>query len=302
MLTNLSDLFNAEVGDKLVLDKSTTVVCEVYAEAISNRKWVSVLEHLIDSTWIVEILNPDDIRNVDITDHIISSKFHGLDDDGKLVLELPDHINITSLKSRVYAKCKGYKVQFFDNYLIIKKRAITFNTRVIIEDFHTDDIKTISKSECKNLPSTVTSLYKLASDAGFTIRIHHTPNNLVITHTGFVNDKDMKKPFATLLKEWLIKLPYDMTVDLPGSFTDMKSLAYINTVINKSYFTCKTRNGQVTKLSAALRKRRGKIEVVVNEKVVKVINKPSLTNISKRDRLLINLALLPFKKTYEGIR
>ena len=85
MLTNLSDIFDAKVGDKIVLDKNTTVVYEVYAEAIANRKWVSVLEHLIDPTWVVEILNPDDIKNVDITDHIVASEYHGMEEDGKLV-------------------------------------------------------------------------------------------------------------------------------------------------------------------------------------------------------------------------
>ena len=103
MLTNLSDIYNAKVGDKLVLDKSTTVVHEVYAEAISNGKWISLLEHLIDPTWIVEILNTDDIKNSDITNHIIMSEFHGIEEDGKLVLEIPSHINVNSLSSRVYA-------------------------------------------------------------------------------------------------------------------------------------------------------------------------------------------------------
>lgn len=301
MLTNLSDIYSAKVGDKIVLNKSHTVVYEVYAEAISNRKWVSVLEHLIDPTWVVEILNPDDIKNVDITDHIISSEFHGMEEDGRLVLELPKHINIPSLKSRVYAKCKGYKVEFFDNYLIIRKRLATYNASVIIEDFSVGDIKTIDKSECKNLKSTVTSLYRLASEAGFTIRINSKGHVLVITHTGDLSDTAAQKPFATRLTEWLTKLPYDMTVDLP-SFTDIKSSAYINTVLNKSNFACKVYRGQVTKRSAALRKRRGKIEVVVNEKVIKVINKPSLTSISKRDRVLINLALMPYKRKYEDVR
>ena len=301
MKTNISDIFDALPGDKIVLDKNVTVIADVYAEAIANHKWVSVDSHLINPTWIVEILNPDSLRNVDITNQIVGSDFYGLDDDGRMILQFPDHINVSSLQSRIYAKCKGYSVKFFDNNLILTKRIATFNTGVIMDEFRKGDVKTIGKKECVNLKSTITSLYKIASDHGITVSIKNSAHSIIVTHKSDVSCES-ELPFAARLRHWLKDLPYDMTVDIPERFTSVKSMVYINNVFGQSKYTCKVGHGRVTKRSGALRKRMGAIEVVVYEKVIKVINKPSLTNISKRDRTLINLVLKPYNKTYEDVR
>ncbi|MCP4988406.1 MAG: hypothetical protein GY928_20850, partial [Colwellia sp.] len=49
-------------------------ISDVYTEAFAQNKWISIDPHLINSTWIVEILNPDQIRNADITNQIIGSE------------------------------------------------------------------------------------------------------------------------------------------------------------------------------------------------------------------------------------
>lgn len=297
----ISDIYEALPGDKIVLDKNVTVIADVYAEAISNNKWVSINEHLINPTWVVEILNPISLRNVDITNQIVGSDFYGLDDDSKMVLQFPDHINVNSLQSRIYAKCKGYTVKFFENNLILTKRIATFNTGIIMDDFNKGYIKTISKNQCVNLKSTITSLYKIASDHGITVSIKNVPHSLIITHNGDTSSES-GLPFAAQFRLWLKKLPYDMTVEIPSRFTSVKTMAYINTVVSQSKYTCKLGGGKITKRSGAIIKRGGKLRVMVNEVLVKTINKPSLTNLGYMDKKLINLVLAPYNKTYEDVR
>ena len=301
MKHNLSDLFNAEIGDVLTLTDATSKT-EIYAEAVANGKWVSLGHNPVHCTWVVNVLNPDDLTNSIITDHIVMSNYHGILDDGRMTLKIPGHINHKSLKSRCYITCKGHVITFFEDYLVITEKVSTVNTQIIMDNFNTGDIKTIHKSQCKNVRSTITALYKIASDNNITISIRTNRNAIIITHRGMVDPLVPQESFTSKLEKWLTKLPYDLTVEIPVEFTRLKSTAYINTVINKSKFTCKTRNGGITKLSAALKKRAGTIELIVNEKVIKVINKPSLTNITKNDRKLINLALAPYKKRYEDVR
>ena len=299
---SLADIYNAAIGDKIIINRNITVVTDIYAEAIINSKWVSVDEHVIDHTYVIELLDSDSIKNKDIVDHIVLSNFHGIDEDGKLTLKLPDHINKASLRSATYGRCKNHTIKFFENYVIVTKKVDSFNKNILNEQFDIGDVKTVNKSNCKNVTSTISHLYKLAKEMGIVISIKNNPRTLVITHRGIVDTTTHTESFTTTLNNWLKELPYDMTVDIPTRFTDIKTSAYINTVLNKSKYTCKVYAGRVTKLSAAIKKKNGVIQVIVNERVIKQINKPSLTNLNSRDRKLIDLALKPYGKTYQEIR
>lgn len=302
MLTKISDIYDAKIGDKIILDKDVTVVAEIYAEAVANGKWVSVLDHLINDTYIAEVLDPAHVTNKDITNNITLSEYYGVEDEGQLALLIPEHINLLSLKSRFYTQCKGYNSMMFERHIIITKKVNSVNTSLLLEDFKKGDTKKIVKRDCKNVKSTMSSLYRLASDNNIIIRIKNGRTSIDITHMGIIDDSVSQASFSSQLHDWLNELPYDMTVSIPDRFTDVKSLAYINTVLNKSKFNCKCRSGKITKLSGSLKKSKGTIFVMVREKIVRVIDKPSLTNLDARDRKLINLALKPHNKTYEDVR
>lgn len=302
MLTNLSDIYTAAIGDKIVLNKSLTTMADVYAEAIENNKWVTVIPHMVNNTYVVEIIDPTTIKNKDITDHIIVSEYHGMEENGKISLLMPNHINLNSLKSRMYTRCQDCDIKIFEQYIILTKKVKPFSTLLIINDFNTGDIKTIDKSKCKNVKSTISALYKAAGDNQIAISINNKTRSIVITHLGDIDYTGQVESFTAKLHHWLNELPYDMSVEIPERFTDVKTSAYINTVLNKSKFTCKVHRGVITKLSAALKKKNGVIQVIVNERVIKEINKGSLTNIDSRDRKLINLSLKPYKLKYEDIR
>lgn len=299
----LSDIYNVTVGDKVIISIDATVISDIYAELITNNKWASVLEHVIDRNYIVEIINPTTLKNRDIVEHITLSDYSAvIEEENRMTLKIPDHINQNSLRSAISRKCKGCSINYFEEYLILTKKVDSFNKNILNEAFNTGDIKTINKGGCKNVTSTISHLYKLASQMGITIGIKNSSRALIITHRGMVDTTVYTESFTSQLTRWLKDLPYDMTVPIPTRFTDMKSSAYINTVINKSKYTCKVYAGMITKVPACLKKKNGKIQLIVNEKVIKVINKPSLTNLNSRDRKLINLALSPFKLTYEDIR
>ena len=295
---SLADIYSANVGDKLVLNKNVTVMDDIYVEAMANNKWVLILDHPVNHTYVVEVLNEDNVRNRDILNHVVLNN----DGDDKLYIKIPKHIKQASLRSIMYGeKMKNFRTSFFEGYMIIEKKVNSFNKNIISENFNTGDTKTINKADCKNVTSTISHLYKLAANAGIIISIKNTTRSITITHKG-ITDTTVIESFTTQINNWLNKLPYDLTVDIPTRFTDMKTAAYINTVLNKSKFATKVYAGQVTKLKGAIKKSGGKINIIVNERVIKTIDKSSLTSITKRDRALINLLLKPYKMTYEDIR
>lgn len=302
MFTNLSDIYNANIGDKIVLNKDETVIADVYAESLSLGKWISILDHLVNDTYVIEILDPNDITNKVVITHIVGSDFFGLEEDGKMAILIPDHINRLSLKTALYLKCKGCALNTFEQHIIITKKVNSFNTELLLTDFNTGDIKTVNKRDCANVKSTTSALYRMATKAGISIKIKVGPRSLVITHMGLIDTTVPHTSFTAQLNEWLESMPYDLTVNIPARFIDVKSLAYINTVVNKSKFNCKCRAGVITKMSACLKKSGGTILVCVKESVVKVVNKPSFTNIDSRDRRLINLSLKPHGLSYEDVR
>ena len=302
MNNSLADMYSANVGDKLVMSKSNTVFTDIYAEAIANNKWVSVLDHLINPTYVVEVLDVTCIKNKDIVDTVLFSDYSGLKDDGRLTLRIPEHISQTSLRSSMSRRCNGYTIKFFEDYLILTERINSFNKSILTEGFSTGDIKTINKTECKNVTSTISHLYKLASQMGIVVGIKNGSRLLTITHRGLVDTTVYTESFTTQVNRWLNGLPYNLTIDIPTRFTDLKSSAYINTVLNKSKFTTKVYAGKVTKLKGAIKKSNGKLQIIVNEKVIKELNRNSLTSITKNDRMVIGLILKPYKLTYEEIR
>lgn len=298
----LADIYSANVGDKLTLDKNTTVINDIYIEAMVNNKWVLALDHLLNNTYIVEVLKESEVKNKNIVDHIVNSGFHGIEDDGRLLLKIPNHINHNSLRTKLYSLVKGYSVDFFEDTIIVKIKTDSFNKNIISEDFHTGDTKTINKCDCKNITSTISHLYKLAANAGIIISIKNNPRSIVITHKGITDTDTVTESFTAQANNWLNKLPYDTAVDIPTRFTDLKTSAYINTVLHKSKFATKVYNGRVTKLKGAIKKAGGKLNIIVNENVIKTINRSSLTSITKRDRMVIDLVLKPYKLTYKDIR
>jgi hypothetical protein len=301
-LTDMSDIYSANVGDKIVLDKNVTVIDDIYAEALACNKWVSVLDHLINCTYVVEVIDPATIKNKIVTTQVIGSKFLGLEEEGKASILLPGHINKKSLLSKFRTITEGYTFTFFEDYLIVTLRSDSFSRQFLLAEFNEGDIKTVNKRECANVKSTISLLYRIASEAGITIKIRNKNSTIEVSHMGVIDTTTPQTTFTAQLNDWLNTMPYDLTVSIPAKFIEAKSLAYINTVVNKSKFNCKCRAGRITKMSSCLKKTNGTVLVCVKENVVKVINKPSLTHLDSKDRKLINLSLLPYKLTYQDIR
>jgi hypothetical protein len=301
-LTDMSDIYSANVGDKIVLDKNVTIIDDIYAEALVCNKWVSVLDHPIHCTYVIEILDPTTIKNKIVTTQVIGGKFLGLEEEGRASILLPGHINSQSLLSKFRTMTDGYTFTCFEDYLIVTLRSDSFSRKFLLTEFNEGDIKTVNKRECANVKSTISLLYRIASELGITVRVRNKNATVEVTHMGVIDTTVTQTTFTSQLNEWLNTMPYDLTVSIPTKFIEAKSLAYINTVVNKSKFNCKCRAGRITKMSSCLKKTNGTVLVCVKENVVKVINKPSLTHLNSKDRKLINLSLLPYKLTYEDVR
>lgn len=303
MLTNIADIYGANVGDKIVLDKDSTVVTDIYSEAVANGKWVDIETHPVNDTFVVSIMDPTKVKVGDIIDHVTNLE----EEEGRRAILIPDHIKHSSLKSGCYSKMKGFSFYVGHGYLVVTQKSKMSVNIVLDSDFTEGDVKTVNKSELKNPSSTITRLYSVAKERGFKVHVKNNVTNLVITHKGCIDDdgetvNPRQQSFSAQLRAWLKSLPYDLAVELPEELSSQKPSNYINTVLNKSEYDCKMLHGKVTKRSATLRKRNGKIELVVKGDVIKVIDKPSLTHISSHDRKLINLLLVPHNKTYEDVR
>lgn len=296
----LSDIYLAKLNDTLVIHHQVFTEKDIYTEALANNKWVNVEINPVSDNFVVTFLNPDTIRNVDIYRHIIKSNFYGVEEDGKMLIKISRPLNVVSLRSGFFKKCSSHSIDLFENTIIVKAKKLTFDYAEFFKDFNKGDSKLVKVSDITNTRSTMTRLYKLANDYKMVINIRKQTRSLTVTYVDDVVVDQLS--FTDDLNQWLDTLPLDLTTVIPERFTDRKTLAYINTVIHKSKHNLRTRNGEITKKSAILRKRLGCIEIVVGNRVIRTINKPSLTHLNSRDEKLINIVLKPYNLTYGDVR
>lgn len=300
MKTSLSDLYSSVKGEKIVLDNKT-LITDIYGEAVILGKWVRIDINPVSDNWVVEVIDPSDLKNKDVIAHIINA-----DLSESLSLKVPNHIKYNSVRSALYLRLKGYRLTQFEDHLIINAIEMNVTDKVFTDEFVEGSQFTLNKHELVNVNSALTKLYIHAKSKSIRISIDNGPVTLTVHHKGDVNSVAETAippvPFSTQCREWLNGLPYDVSTSLPDGLLLQKTTFYIKTVINKSGYDCTYNNGVVTKRSVMMRKRLGVIEVVVKGEVVKTINKGSLTQLDSRDRQVIDLVLKPFNKTYKDAR
>ena len=297
---DLSDIYSAKLHSMLIIDHWMFTEKDIYIEALANNKWVNVEINPVSDNFVVTFIHPDTIRNVDIYRHIIKSNFHGVEEDGKMLIKVSRPLNIVSLRSGFFKKCSSHSIEIFEDIIVVKAKRMIFDYVEFFKDFEEGDTKLVKVSDITNTRSAMSRLYKLASDYKITIKIKKRTRSLTVNHLGPIVVDQLS--FKEDLNQWLDTLPFELTIAIPERFTDRKTLAYINTVIHKSKYNLRTRNGEITKKRATLRKRMGKIEIVVGTSIIGTINKASLTYLTVRDEKLIDVLLKPHNLTYGDVR
>lgn len=299
-MNSLSDIYDAQLGDTLVFDNSVDSF-EIYRELLTNEK-KGVLNSTPDNTQVLTFV--DELSMTDFAKILCGSNFNNED---TLSIKIPDGMKPESLKSVVYKHMREaelkYKLTTGLGVITANRRQTAFvSMQRLFNNLKVgDDPRKLPLTKVRSISSTISRIYRTAVELGVVVKVSSDSTNILITKVSDSRDNDSGNFFAEL-KNWIAGLDYDKQTKIPSHLLEGDvSVAYIKTVISKSGFDCKYSKGWVTKVSVALRRKAGKIDLCAGGRVLKTFDTARVCHLTSKDRALINLLIKPYGKTFEEL-
>lgn len=299
-MNSLSDIYDAQLGDTLVFDNSVDSF-EIYRELLTNEK-KGVLNSTPDNTQVLTFV--DELSMTDFAKILCGSNFNNED---TLSIKIPDGMKPESLKSVVYKHMREaelkYKLTTGLGVITANRRQTAFvSMQRLFNNLKVgDDPRKLPLTKVRSISSTISRIYRTAVELGVVVKVSSDSTNILITKVSDSRDNDSGNYFAEL-KNWIAGLDYDKQTKIPSHLLEGDvSVAYIKTVISKSGFNCKYSKGWVTKVSVALRRKAGKIDLCAGGRVLRTFNTVRVCHLTSKDRALINLLIKPYGKTFEDL-
>ena len=299
--SDLSDLYGAE-PDEILLFSQDTILRDLYGEALSNNIYIDVSEHPLGH-YVVRV--EEKTTPTALADMIVKSEFVSED---VFTLEVPDYINLETLRVMIYKRMKptrlNYSVGLKGNLFFAKKRELinkigSIDLDKLFVSLTLGSSKKLDIKNISNLESTLTRVYSKAKETGVTIKINVTEENIIITKVS--NSRNKSDSYFSRFYEWLKSIELDVKCKIPDDLLTNTTTAYIKTVISKSGFDCKYSKGWVTKVSVALRRKAGKIDLCAGGRVLRTFDTVRVCHLTRRERALINLLIKPYGKSFEDL-
>lgn len=301
VFSNLSDIYDANPGDELSFP-SGSALSDIYAEMLANDKLGRISTHPFGH----HVLNIyENINATDFAKLIVGSKFNS---DYKFIAKIPSNVTIPTLRSLIYSMMKysglKYKLDFTQTHLIATKKVMpTLTGKELINELFigltVEDPKQVRIERLTSPSSAMTLLYREAVLRGIKINIKITDEYLTVTKKD--GEREYGESYFSRFKTWLTDLTYDTATQIPDELMTNTTTAYIKTVISKSGFDCKYNKGLVTKVSVALRRKAGKIDLCAGGRVLKTFDTARVCHLTSKDRALVNLLIKPYGKTFEEL-
>lgn len=300
MKNELFEVYDAKVGDVLVLDEPEEVI---YADLLGNQK-IGVVHP-----------NPTGQNILTIVDTISASGFARLlvganfCDQDQMVIAIPKNINESTLKTVIYKlmreKATFYKITVDMGYVIAKKKqpkasnnrkiAVSMLNRLKSEK---SKIETRAVDDFMNLGSFAQAVRREASKLMLRVSIQITGNSVEVS----LAEKEYVKKVTMFSKEfnsWLDSVRFNRWEPIPEVLMEEGKVPYIKVLLSKSKYNVSYRKGTIFKKLATLVKLPDRLVLLVKgEPVREFIGVTELTDEQKK---LVDVLLMPYGMNHAAL-
>lgn len=300
MKNELFEVYDAKVGDVLVLDEPEEVI---YADLLGNMKLGLVHP------------SPAGQNILTIVDTISASGFARLlvganfCDQDQMVIAIPKNINESTLKTVIYKlmreKATFYQITIDMGYVIAKKKQpkASNNRKIAVGMLNRlksekSKVETRDVDDFMNLGSFAQAVRREASKMMLRVSIQITGNSVEVS----LAEKEYVKKVTMFSKEfnsWLDGVRFNRWEPIPEVLMEEGKVPYIKVLLSKSKYDVSYRKGTIFKKLATLVKLPDRLILrVKGEPVREFIGVTELTDEQKK---LVDVLLMPYGMNYEAL-
>lgn len=300
MKNELFEIYDAKVGDVLVLDEPAEVI---YADLLGNQK-IGVVHPNPTGQNILTIV--DTISASDFARLLVGANFC---DQDQMVIAIPKNINELTLKTVIYKLMREntvfYKITVDMGYVIAKKKQPkASNNRKIAASMLTrlatgmSAIETRTIDDFLNLGSFTQAVRREASKRMLRVSIQIIGNSVEVS----LAEKSYEKKVTMFSKEfnrWLDGVPFNRWEPVPLSLMEEANVPYVRVLLSKSKYDVSYRKGTIFKKLATLVKLPDRLILrVKGEPVREFIGVTELTDEQKK---LVDVLLMPYGMNHAAL-
>ena len=300
MKNELFEVYDAKVGDVLVLDEPEEVI---YADLLGNMKLGLVHP------------SPAGQNILTIVDTISASGFARLlvganfCDQDQMVIAIPKNINESTLKTVIYKlmreKATFYQITIDMGYVIAKKKQpkASNNRKIAVGMLNRlksekSKVETRAVDDFMNLGSFAQAVRREASKMMLRVSIQITGNSVEVS----LAEKEYVKKVTMFSKEfnsWLDSVRFNRWEPIPDVLMEEGKVPYIKVLLSKSKYDVSYRKGTIFKKLATLVKLPDRLVLrVKGEPVREFIGVTELTDEQKK---MVDVLLMPYGMSHEAL-
>ena len=300
MKNELFEIYDAKVGDVLVLDEPAELI---YADLLGNQK-IGVVHPNPTGQNILTIV--DTISASDFARLLVGANFC---DQDQMVIAIPKNINELTLKTVIYKLMREntvfYKITVDMGYVIAKKKQPkASNNRKIAVSMLTrlksgmSAIETRTIDDFSNLGSFTQAVRREASKRMLRVSIQIIGNSVEVS----LAEKSYEKKVTMFSKEfnsWLDGVRFNCWEPIPLALMEEANVPYVRVLLSKSKYDVSYRKGTIFKKLATLVKLPDRLILrVKGEPVREFIGVTELTDEQKK---LVDVLLMPYGMNHAAL-
>lgn len=300
MKNELFEIYDAKVGDVLVLDEPVELI---YADLLGNQK-IGVVHPNPTGQNILTIV--DTISASDFGRLLVGANFC---DQDQMVIAIPKNINELTLKTVIYKLMREntvfYKITVDMGYVIAKKKQPkASNNRKIAVSMLTrlksgmSAIETRTIDDFSNLGSFTQAVRREASKRMLRVSIQIIGNSVEVS----LAEKSYEKKVTMFSKEfnsWLDSVRFNCWEPIPLALMEEANVPYVRVLLSKSKYDVSYRKGTIFKKLATLVKLPDRLILrVKGEPVREFIGVTELTDEQKK---LVDVLLMPYGMNHAAL-
>lgn len=300
MKNELFEVYDAKVGDVLVLDEPEEVI---YADLLGNMK-LGVVHQSPAGKNILTIV--DTISASGFARLLVGANFC---DQDQMVVVIPKNINESTLKTVIYKlmreKATFYKITIDMGYVIAKKKQpkASNNRKIAVGMLNRlksekSKVETRAVDDFMNLGSFTQAVRREASKMMLRVSIQITGNSVEVS----LAEKEYVKKVTMFSKEfnsWLDSVRFNRWEPIPEVLMEEGKVPYIKVLLSKSKYDVSYRKGTIFKKLATLVKLPDRLVLrVKGEPVREFIGVTELTDEQKK---LVDVLLMPYGMNHEAL-
>ena len=300
MKNELFEVYDAKVGDVLVLDEPEEVI---YADLLGNMK-LGVVHPSPAGQNILTIV--DTISASDFARLLVGANFC---DQDQMVIAIPKNINESTLKTVIYKlmreKATFYKITIDMGYVIAKKKQpkASNNRKIAVGMLNRlksekSKVETRAVDDFMNLGSFTQAIRREASKMMLRVSIQITGNSVEVS----LAEKSYEKKvtvFSNDFSSWLDSVPFNRWEPIPDVLMEEGKVPYIKVLLSKSKYDVSYRKGTIFKKLATLVKLPDRLVLKIKgEPVREFIGVTELTDEQKK---LVDVLLMPYGMNHAAL-